>query len=181
VKDAMRNVYSIWLNQAIDAYKHRNPDKDHVNDPLETFYQRVQDIVPAGERMVVMLDQTHLLDYARNDILNLDEPGALSPPPGMPFHQGPEAVARYFLGIHARYIVFVLGESSPEYRYSMWRARAAQPAPVNNRGGLYRNMAEWYLDFFENLEALEKSRKKLFYESEIRVLDLQTMSAPGAG
>jgi hypothetical protein len=181
VKDLMHNVYNVWLGQAIDAYRHRNPDKDRVKDPLEILYQRIQDSVPPGERVVVMLDQTHLLDYARNDVLNLDEPGALSPPPGMPFHQGPEAVAQYFVSINARYIMYVLGESSPEYRYSMWRDRAALPPPTNNRGGLYRNMSGWYLDFFDNLQALEKSRKKLFQEGEIRVLDLATPSVPGAG
>jgi hypothetical protein len=176
VRDTTQRLYAAWLEVTNDAFARRNPDKDRVKDPLEIFYTRLQDTVPAGERMLVMVDQTHLLDYARNDILNFDEPGALSPPPGTPFHQGPEALAAYFLSINVRYIAFVIGESSPEYRYSMWRDRAAQPVPPKNRGGLYRSMAQWYLDVFDNLISLTKSRKVLFHEFDIWVLDLSTLT-----
>jgi hypothetical protein len=170
--DMMGTFYSYWADVAQTAFHSPIPGKSKVKDEATLFYERLQAALPPGARMLIMLDHTYLADYKRNEVLNLDQPGALSPPPGMPFDQGANELADYLLSLDIRYVAFVINEASPEYRYSLWIARAGLPAPVNNRGGLLKSMAPWYLDTFDKLMSLTKSRKILFNEGTVWLLDL---------
>ena len=91
-----------------------------------------------------------------------------------PSFQGPEAWAAYMLSQGIRYVAFQLGASSPEYRRSAWTARAAIVIDHTGRNGFYKIQARFELDAFDTLEALEKSRKSLFNNGDIHVLDLAT-------
>jgi len=172
VWDATTGFYAYWFNVAQTEFRSPNPGKNKVKDAATLFYERLQAQVPPGARMLIMLDHTYLADYKRNDILNMDEPGALSPPPGIPFDHGPEEFADYLLSLDIRYVAFVINEASPEFRYSLWLARAAMPDPINNRGGLLKRMAPWYLDAFDKLMGLTKSRKVVFNEGGTWLIDL---------
>ena len=140
----------------------------------EDFYRRMQATVPEGERLLVMVDETFRFDGKRNRIWNFDQPGAMSPRPGVPYFAGAEAYASYFQSIGVRYIAFTISESSPEYTLSGWTTRFNQPIKTNGRGQQYKTHAKYYLDAFEALATLATTRKNLFHENDNWVIDLAT-------
>ncbi len=56
--------------------------------------RRLQSSIPPGKQLLVSLPDGYLLDFSRNPIWNLDVPGMVSPPPGMPVTDDPDAVLR---------------------------------------------------------------------------------------
>lgn len=142
--------------------------------PAATFqYADLQAAVPPGEKLVVMVDEPCLLDFGRNEIYSLDLPGALSPPPGIPFFRGPEAFADYFVHTqNVRYLAFADPSSSRYlYRREMWYGRLFDDEPY------WRAYAPYFLDAFDNLEALKDSRRVLFEGHGMYVLDLATKAS----
>lgn len=105
----------------IEALHDSVPRGVPTTPPEVGLYRRLQGAVPAGERIVVMVDEPYHLDYARNPIWNLDMPGFASLPPGVPNFKGSEAVERYFRGLGVRYFMYV----DPAYsRYNYRREYA---------------------------------------------------------
>jgi hypothetical protein len=141
---------------------------------LDALYGRIQGSVPAGAKILVMLDHSYLLDGKRNAILNYDHPGAMGPMGGPPDFKGPEAFATWLHANGVRYIAFQLGPSSVEYSHNIWEPRLAAAAPREGRGGFYKKQATFELDFFGVLEALERTRNVIFRDHEIRVLDVES-------
>ncbi len=166
------------LNVSITTMEKERLDKLRANDmtwlKADDFYHRMQETVPAGERLLIMADETFRFDGKRNQIWNYDQPGAMSPRPGLPYFQGPEAYAKYFLSIGVRYISFVISEKSPEYKVTYWTSRRDEPDKKTGRGLQYKTHARYYLDAFDALGKLAKTRKILFQESDYWVLDLAT-------
>jgi len=77
-------------------------------DPnLKIAYNQLQGLVPAGEKILTMVDASYLLDYTRNPMFSINAVGGSSPPPGIPFEKGPDALANYFKGLGIRYIIAV--------------------------------------------------------------------------
>ena len=149
----------------------RGPQKPHDDEGL---YRRIQDSIPPGERVLVMLDHTHLLDGKRNVLFTFDHPCAAGPKPRPPCFEGPEAMAAYLTQQRIRYLAYQLGPSSPEYSIPQWiRKRPAELQP-KRRITYYERQAIFELDFFGTLQRLAASRQSVFHEGEVRVLDLQT-------
>jgi hypothetical protein len=171
-QSVVNKTYVMWWEGAKLLFQSRVLEGNRPPDPLAEFYQRMQNVTPAGERLLVMADYTYLYDYKRNDIYNFDQPGATSLPPHVPYFKGPEAFAQYFQSLGIRYVSFIVGNSSYEYQYPMWRQRAAQVIAPGQRGGMYHDQAAWNLDAFDNFMALTTSRKVLFHEGDYWVLDL---------
>lgn len=69
-------------------------------------HRNAQASVPAGEAIFSSDLYTLLYDYRRNKIFNASVPGGASPPPGMPYFQGPEKVAAYLLSNGIRYVAY---------------------------------------------------------------------------
>jgi hypothetical protein len=170
--DILRNRLIKDAGLAEQVFERRGPGV--VPGPVDALYKRIQDSVPAREPLLVMLDHTYLLDFRRNPISVYDHPGAMGPPPGPPDFQGPEPWAAYMLSQGIRYLAYQLGEGSPEYRRSAWNYRAAIVIDATGRNGFYKNQARFELDFFDVLEALQKTRRSLYDEATIHVLDLAT-------
>jgi hypothetical protein len=143
---------------------------------LDILYKRVQAVVPRGQPLLVMLDHSYLLDGKRNPVFNYDHPGTMGPKGGPPAFKGPEALAAYLQGVGIRYVAYQIGPSSPEYDVGYWERKVATTVVVNGRGAFYKIQGRFELDSFETLKALAASRRVLFSEGEIRVLDLGTRS-----
>ena len=108
-------------------------------------------------------------------------PGRSSPPPHVPYFKGPEALAAYLSqrGIH--YLAFVLGASSPEYNYPVWRGRLDEVIAPGARGGMYKAQARFYIDAFDSFSALAKTRRVLAREllgARPRAADLNNGAQP---
>jgi hypothetical protein len=171
--DGIRDLYEGDV-AAIVARNDGKPADEHPE--LDKFYAGLQQTVPEGAPLLVLLDEPFRLDFARNRIMNLDQPGAVSPGGRLPIGQGEEALATYLVAQGVQYIAFRIDDSSPEYSVKSWtRNRNAGPPAVRNgysRGTLLQSMSHFYLDVFDNLTRLTTTRRKLFAHDNYFVLDL---------
>ena len=137
--DYLLRAYTTWVSGAEVLQSTRNPSRRSAPDELHRFYAKLQAVVPAHQRILVMVDDPYLFDFRRNDVLNFDQPGAVSPAPHIPYFRGPEALAAYFAQSGIHYLAFVLGGSSPEYNYPLWRGRLDEVVAPGARGGCTRH------------------------------------------
>jgi hypothetical protein len=146
------------------AATHAHPRVD-IEIPLT--YARLQAAAPAGAAIAVALDEPAHLDYARNQILNLDSPGFASYDAAMPTFQGPEPLAAYFLAHDIRYLGFVRGAASRyQFRREFWLKRIFLDTE------LWRVQGAYTIDAIESYEALAASRRVLFEHAGMVMVDL---------
>jgi hypothetical protein len=150
------------------ALKFALSGRDIVSPSEVTAYRDMQLTVPPGQKVMVRLDENFLLDFRRNTIYINDLPGGASLPPGLPIFKGPEALADYLLQHNIRYLAYSYGDEASfsralfsdrlEPRVNVWLRRGAQIA----------------FDFQDNIVLLGKSRKKLYDNGSMFMLDLAT-------
>jgi hypothetical protein len=169
-KEGVLNLYFERVTAVTELRRKTGPDP--VRPPFADVYRRLQNAVPRGAPLLVTLDHTYLLDGTRNRIFNYDHPGAMGPAGGPPCFQGAEAFARYLRKVGIRYIAYQVGPSSPEYWPEMWQQRKVTPLAPNGRGAFYQNQSRFELDFFDDVTELQRTRRSLFEEGELHVLDL---------
>ncbi len=160
---------------AISFYKRNNIDKIRIglgNLPLVTNqeieqYLKMQKSVPKGEMILARVEKPFLLDFKRNKIFVVDIPGEASPPPGMPLYKGCEPLADYLLSQSIRYVAYSykselgMDRKGVEYRLKNW-----------NFSRWVTIESEQTLDFQANLKELGKTRKRVYDDGDIFVLDL---------
>ncbi len=129
---------------------------------------RLQQAVPAGERLLVMIERPYLLDYARNSITHLDQPGACSPPPGIPLAAGGEPVAAYLLANRIRYFAFVRPDKARDQIYN----RAHWQRLLTGKLRVWRITAPSYLATFTTVDELAATRRKLYDDGHLVAVDL---------
>ncbi|HUJ63370.1 MAG TPA: hypothetical protein VLX92_32955 [Kofleriaceae bacterium] len=130
-------------------------------------YAALQAAIPAHVRVAVMLDQPAYLDFARDDLANLDTPAFASPPPGWPAFQGPAALRDYLLATGYRYVAFVRPDRSAYfYRRDAWLAR------LFDESDLFTAMAAHAIDASDTLVALAATSHVLYDEDGLVALDL---------
>jgi hypothetical protein len=133
----------------------------------ELLYTQLQTSAPTGSTIAFALDRPYYLDFARNDLINLDTPGFASYAPGMPFFQGAEPLARYFRDHGIRYVAFVRGEYSRYmYRREFWLRRIF----IDNE--LWRVQGAYAIDCLDNFAALATTYPVLFERQGLVMLDL---------
>jgi hypothetical protein len=77
-------------------------------DPrLRASYQTIQNAIPPGAKVLTMVDASYWLDYKRNPMVSINAVGGSSPPPGIPFGKGPQALADYLRGLGFEYVIAV--------------------------------------------------------------------------
>lgn len=167
-RDTAAKTYQTFVRN-MDIQRRRPPTSLDTL-PHEVFmYGHIQSFVPPGERIAVMVDETYLLDFARNPIFNLDMPGYSSMKPDMPYFQGPEKVAEYFLAHGIRYVMYVRPEFSHFlYRREFWFARFFDNEEI------WRLCAPYFVDLIDSFTLLRDSRRNVYEEAGIVVLDLAT-------
>jgi hypothetical protein len=148
------------------------------SDPLPESkrrrYRQAQKSVPAGEAIISRDDTTLLYNYGRNHIYNINDPGTCSPPPGMPYFEGPETVAAYLLSKKIRYVAYAYSnQAGYPVIDNLWRLRPDRP--YMHRIGERAKVA---LD--RVLGELGASRKRIYDDGELFILDLETPAASPA-
>jgi hypothetical protein len=134
---------------------------------IERTYGELQAAVPAGATIAVALDEPFYLDFARNQIINLDTPGFASFPPGVPTFQGPEPVAAYYLAHGIRHLAFVRGDHSRyQFRRDFWVRR------IFDDTELWRTQGAYAIDCLDNFAALAASRRVLYERHGMVLVDL---------
>jgi hypothetical protein len=133
-------------------------------------YVELQATIPAGAPVLVMLDEPFWMDFRRNPVLLVDLPGAASPAPGMPLDED-EAMVRYLEAQGLRYLAFVRATKSASlYQRGSWEQAAKTGAPI------WKAAAPFYVRMFDRCDSLLKSRRVLYDDGEMVVLDLEARS-----
>ncbi|MEE9370213.1 MAG: hypothetical protein V3W45_01975, partial [Sedimentisphaerales bacterium] len=159
--------YSKWI-QNIKAGVRSIP----LASDEEVFqYRRMQQSVPQGETVLTRLAKPFLLDFRRNKIFIADYPGGASPPPGMPFFRGAEALAGYLTSKSIRYVAYSYANEA-NFRRNQFGKRLRHPLPW------IRTEARHTFDFQDNLKQLGDSRKRIYDDGDIFVLDLLYRRGP---
>ena len=135
--------------------------------PVARSYRAVQARVPPGRPLLVMVNYPFLFDFARNDIYNIDTAAAVSPPPGLPYFRGGEAVADYLRRQSIRFLTFVPHERALSlYRRDFWQQQQRDPY------AFWHAQAPVYLDMFDNIASLAASRRVVYDDPALVLLDL---------
>jgi hypothetical protein len=177
LKPGVATSYDRWL-EALNKFDDP-PTPGPPPEEQEPHYIALQQSVPAGQRLMVMLDAPYRLDFKRNRIVNLDLPGAASPSSAMPLLDGPEAFASYLLDrAKIRYIAFVKEPAGFDlYQSGLWQNHLKNANPTGSEL-MYQNWARYFLATFSDLAELAKTRKHLYDgRGDIVVLDLATRSS----
>lgn len=133
---------------------------------------RMLEAVPEGAVLLARLRYPFVLDFTRHTILTINYPGGSSPPPGMPFFQGAEPLARYLCGQSVRYVAY-------SYRTEANFSREAFDHRLDPEEFAWtRTQARHALDFQDNLMQLSLTRRRIYDDGDIFVLDL-AVSATG--
>ncbi len=86
------------LTDSIGSLRHYMKQGRYGNLCTERDVQIIRELqssIPPGKRMLVVLENGFLLDFSRNPIWNFDVPGMVSPPPGMPITDDPDALRAF--------------------------------------------------------------------------------------
>ncbi|MBX3217556.1 MAG: hypothetical protein KF850_36330 [Labilithrix sp.] len=134
---------------------------------LRMYAERLQGAVPAGERIAVLVDEPHYLDFRRNPIWNLDMPGYASLPPGMPSFKGSEALEEYYRALGLRWLMWVTPEHS---RYHYRRGYFLELFLSEQE--IWRAYAPYLVDFIDNLAEIRRRHREVYSERGIVVIDL---------
>jgi hypothetical protein len=131
-------------------------------------YEEAQALLPADARLVSATEKPFFFRFDRQVLHTLDCLGQVSPAPGMPFFQGPEAVAQYLRGLGYTHLAFTPARAG-ECLYSQehWEDKRA------NSTLLWQQWAPYFLDFMENAERLEATQPVLFKSWDLVVIDLR--------
>lgn len=119
-------------------------------DPnLRKAYADLQQRVPAGEPILTMVDASFWFDFKRNNVFSINAVGGSSPPPGLPFEKGPEAVAAYLKGLGIRYVIAVdFNNAVLLYTRKLWN-ESTRPEWI------YTSIWKPHFnDFMDNIDAL---------------------------
>jgi 4-amino-4-deoxy-L-arabinose transferase-like glycosyltransferase len=134
-------------------------------------YARMQDAVPEGAFLLTRLEYPFVLDFRRHTIFIADYPGGSSPPPGMPFFQGGERLARYLCAQSVRYVAYSY-RTEAAFTRDRFGDRLAPGANLWARA-----QAEHTLDFQANLAELGQNRHRIYDDGDVFVLDLDLSRA----
>lgn len=157
--EASRTLYAECVFSAQDGLRH----KPLVSKQDVEAYETLQQSIPPGEALLEKLDKPFLLDFKRNTVFLVDW-AAASPPPGMPYSKGSEAVARYLSSQSIRYVAYSYGGEAERRKlptYFPW----------------FKIQLLYSYDFEDNIEGLGRTRRHLYDDGNSFVLDLLQTSA----
>jgi len=138
-------------------------------------YAAMQAAVPAGARLIVMLDDPAMLDYRRNPIANLDIPGWASPDPQLPAFAGAEPLRAYLVAQGYRYAAFVRPERSRcAFRREPWVRRLFDDRE------LFQIMGAYTVDAIDGFAELATTTRVMYDAEGLVVLDLATVLRPAS-
>jgi hypothetical protein len=166
---------SIWGNRLSNelmqipwGLKFALTDTPIVPPNVQAEYAAVQQAIPTDAPALASVDNPFLFDFRTHSISIADYPGAASLPPGWPSHQDGEALARYLLANHLRYLVYDYGYFAASDR------EAPHVIADTSRTQWIHSEARMALRSHQQYAELAGSRVHLYDDGNIYVLDLAT-------
>lgn len=139
---------------------------------VRSQYAAMERAIPTDSGTIATVDDTFLLDYRTHHIDIADFPGAASLPPGWPGHSDGEALARYLLSHHIRYLA---------HSYSKDEADEGHLLSTMNDKSItqwIRSESATGFDSHRQYRELARTRRHLYDDGSLYVLDLATLAAP---
>jgi len=139
-----------------------------VSPAIKAEYAAMQRAIPTDQGTIATVVYSFLLDFRAHPISIADFAGAASLPPGWPARRGGEALARYLLANHLRYLV---------YDYAGFAGADHEAIHVlgdPSRTQWIHSEAAIILDSHHQFAELAKTRRHLYDDGKIYVLDLAT-------
>ncbi len=144
-------------------------DRPMLASSTSDIYTAMQASIPPGAGFMTMVFHPFAWDYQRNHVANIDTPGAVSPDPGMPFFEGPQALKEYLLKLDLPYLA--IGDFDEPgmclYHRRLWQYHRDIGFPI------WQKAATFYLDFMDNADALARNNPVIFQQQGYRVIQLQ--------
>jgi hypothetical protein len=164
---AARSVIPVYINAAADNLAALAELGTQKYDPRARHYIPLQEAIPRGASVAVLVDDPWLFDYDRNRIFNLDLPGFVAPPPGLPSFTDADHWRAYFTSRGIRYLAFnEEGYSTYLYRRNNWAWR------MFSDDELWRFMGAHMVDTIDMLAELARRSRVLFHEEGLYAIDL---------
>ncbi len=137
------------------------------------LYAAAQDVLDEDAKVLSVVARPFLWRFDRQVVHMLDCPGQASPPPGMPFFQGPDAVAAYLTGLGYTHLAF----SPPSRGFCLYSLQAWR---IAGRSGhfLWEQWAPYFEDFLTNEQLLARRRRVVYRSPEVIVVDLRETRGP---
>jgi hypothetical protein len=143
-------------------------DTPIVPPNVRAEYAAVQQAIPTDAPALASVDNPFLFDFRTRSISIADYPGAASLPPGWPSHQDGEALARYLLANHLRYLVY-------DYSYfADFDLEAPHVIADASRTQWIHSEARITLRSHQQYAELAETRRHLYDDGKIYILDLAT-------
>jgi hypothetical protein len=135
-------------------------------------FAEAQDELEPGARVLAAVSKPFFWRFDRHVIHSVDCPGQASPPPGMPFFSGPDALADYLLDLGYTHLAFSPPRADPcLYSLSSWTAAATSGAY------LWEKWAPYFLDFLRNEQALAEKLGTVYQSRDLVLVDLRRARA----
>lgn len=138
---------------------------------MKRAYRDAQQSVPAGSGIAATVQEPFRFDLRRNSVLSLDLPGGMGPAPGFPCFKGPDALADYLQANGLRYLItvdYLLTYKNMElFDLPAWRRHRS----LERSFLIYE--APFVVDAMENVLTLLKTRRVVFKNDLLTVIDLQ--------
>jgi hypothetical protein len=118
------------------------------------YHRELQNAVPPGEPIFVMVDAPFMFDFKRNRIYNAEAVGQCSPWGGLPFFKGPESLKEYLTANGIKNVIFVKPEAAlMYYRKDYWENN-----PWVRQGfGFIAEYGKYVIDLSNNLTTLARA------------------------
>jgi hypothetical protein len=143
-------------------------DSPIVPPSVQAEYAAVQRAIPTDAPALATVDNPFLFDFRAHSISIADYPGAASLPPGWPSRQDGEALARYLLANHLRYLVYDYGY------FAGFDREAPHVIADTSRTQWIHSEARIALRSHQQYAELAQTRLHLYDDGSIYILDLAT-------
>ena len=161
-------AFSLTSNSIASIYSQITSPGSFLPPEYKKEYRELQGLTPPGTTILAAVDAPYLLDYKRNRIYNIDCIGGASPPPGIPFFQGPEKLKEYLKNLGIKYILSVDSDKAISY--------------LTRKNWTENKRTEWYwskhwappaLDFMDNINSLTISEGFAARGPKCRLIELK--------
>jgi len=143
-------------------------DTPIVPHSVQAEYAAVQQAIPTDAPALASVDNPFLFDFRAHSISIADYPGAASLPPGWPSRQDGEALARYLLANHLRYLIYDYGY------FAGFDREAPHVIADTSRTQWIHSEARIALRSHQQYAELARTRLHLYDDGNIYILDLAT-------
>jgi hypothetical protein len=131
-------------------------------------FDAAQASLGSDARILSAVSKPFFWRFDRHVIHTVDCPGQASPPPGMPFFEGPDALAGYLLDLGYTHLAFSPPRLDP-CLYSLKNWTTAERSGVF----LWESWAPYFLDFLRNEQALAAKLGTVYRSRDVIVVDLR--------